>query len=184
MTPPAKAGGFSGNGTSNLDRWRLKAPSEPLSESQQFSAAFRSRPSTRPQAGHVCARSARVLGTCSPQPEQRCVVPAGFTLINRPTSFFRFVGQDREELAPASVVDGLRQHRTGQSLDVQVFDGDQPVVLHEVASRLVVEVAALIGDVEVYPRHFLTCFQSTSRTFLPPRQLALGESSRRSASRK
>ena len=96
-----------------------------------FSAAFRSRPSTRPQAGHVCTRCASVLGTCSPQPEQRCVVPAGFTSDQRPSSFFRFDGQDREELAPASIVHGLGQHRTGQSLDVQVFDGDQPVLLHE-----------------------------------------------------
>ena len=32
MTPPAEAGGFSGNGMSNLDRWRLKAPSEPCSQ--------------------------------------------------------------------------------------------------------------------------------------------------------
>jgi hypothetical protein len=36
MTPPAKAGGFSGNGMSNLYRWRLKAPSEPLSQSQDI----------------------------------------------------------------------------------------------------------------------------------------------------
>ena len=32
MTPPAKAGGFSGNGTGNPHRLRLKAPSEPLIE--------------------------------------------------------------------------------------------------------------------------------------------------------
>src|SRR2546425_729842 len=50
----------------------------------------------RPQA-QLCQRSLRVLGTCSPQPEQACVVPAGFTLTNvRPAS------------APASVV--LRMH--------------------------------------------------------------------------
>src|SRR5439155_20627905 len=41
--------------------------------------------------------------------------------------------------------------------------------------RLVVEVATLVGDVDVHPRDFLTCFQPTMRTLRPPRQLALGE---------
>src|SRR5437773_7819613 len=34
MTPPAKAGGFSGNGTGNRHRLRLKAPSGPCSQMQ------------------------------------------------------------------------------------------------------------------------------------------------------
>src|ERR1700730_7563644 len=51
-----------------------------------FNAAFRSLLVLTPQA-QVCQRSAKVLGTCSPQLEQHCVVPAGFTLTNvRPPS--------------------------------------------------------------------------------------------------
>jgi hypothetical protein len=64
-----------------------------------------------------------------------------------PTSFCRFVGQDREELAPACVVDRFGQHRASQSFDVQVFNSDQPVLLDERTGRLVVEVAPLVGNV-------------------------------------
>ena len=46
-----------------------------------FSAAFKSRPTLSPQA-QLCQRALSVLGTCSPQAEQSCVVPLGFTLTN------------------------------------------------------------------------------------------------------
>src|ERR1043166_4347434 len=49
MTPPAKAGGFSGNSMSNSYRLRLKAHPGPVARCRMFSAAFRSRPRTRPQ---------------------------------------------------------------------------------------------------------------------------------------
>ena len=34
-TPPTEVGSFSGNGMSSLDRWRLKAPSEPFCQNVQ-----------------------------------------------------------------------------------------------------------------------------------------------------
>jgi hypothetical protein len=115
MTPPAKAGGFSGNGTGNPRRWRLKAPSEPLAQSQHV-----------PRGVQVSA-DAQAAGTAMPAlPERlRDMLAAGRTALRgagrvhldqRPTSFCRFVGQDRDKLAPASIVNGLGQHRAGQVL--------------------------------------------------------------------
>src|ERR1700674_194969 len=181
MTPPAKAGGFSGNGMTCSEgvavyRSRLKAPSGPLSE----------RTSQDVQRGVQVPTDAHAAGTVMPALSQGLwdVLAAARTALRRagwvhldqrPPSFFRFGGQDRDELAPASVVNGLRQHRTGQSLQIRVFDGDHPVLLHEHVRRLVVEVASLTGDVDVHPRDFLTPFEPTARPFLSPRQFALCE---------
>jgi hypothetical protein len=54
MTPPAKAGGFSGNGTGNPNRWRLRAPSEPMSQMQHV------------QCGVQVSADAQAAGTAMP----------------------------------------------------------------------------------------------------------------------
>lgn len=61
------------------------------------------------------------------------------------TSVLSFVRQFIGERGPSGIVDGLRQHSAGQSLDVQVFDGDQPIAIHELPREFVVKVGA---DVE------------------------------------
>src|SRR5207248_2687052 len=115
MTPPAKAGGFSSNGMSNLYRWRLKAPSEPLAQSQdvQRSVEITSQDTTTGGARMRPLSEGLRDVLAAARTALRC---AGWVHLDQcPPSFFRFGGQDRDELAPASVVDGLRQHRTSQS---------------------------------------------------------------------
>src|SRR5438477_8538299 len=174
MTPSAKAGGFSGNGTGNPHRLRLKAPSGPRSQMQDVQRGVQITSQNQATTGAVVHPLAKGLWDMLAA-ARTALRRAGWVHPDqRPPSFFRFGGQDRDELAPASVVNGLGQHRASQSLHLQVFDGDQPVLLHEHVRRLVVEVAPLIGDVDVYPRYFLTCLQPTPATLLASRQLALG----------
>ena len=118
MTPPAKAGGFSGNGTSNPHRWRLKAPSKPLSLEQHVACSIRIA-TQRQSTGwtHVPALAERLGYKDATLRAALC----GAGRVHRhqgPSSFFHFDSQDVQELAPASIVYGLCQHRAGQSFDV------------------------------------------------------------------
>ena len=60
------------------------------------------------------------------------------------TGAFSLIGELGEERCPTSIVDGAGQHRRCQSLDVQVFDGNQSIAIDDAPSRLVVEVGALM----------------------------------------
>src|SRR6266699_4012858 len=137
MTLPAKADSFSGNGMTCSEgvavyRWRLKAPSEPWSESEPQDIQRGVQVSTDAQAaGTAMPALAEGLGDLLAAARTGLRCAGGIHLDQRPTSFCRFVGHDRDELAPASVVNGLGQHRAGQPLEVQVFDGDQPMRLHQ-----------------------------------------------------
>src|SRR5712692_11453433 len=106
MTPPAKAGSFSGNGMTCSEgvavyRWRLKAPSEPWSKSEPQDI----------HRGVQVSTDAQAAGTGMPAlaERHRNTLPArrtglrragGIHLYERPTSFRRFVGHNRDELAP------------------------------------------------------------------------------------
>ena len=48
-------------------------------------------------------------------------------------------------------MNGLRQHSTGESLHVQILDGDHAVVVDQLRRQLVLEVPPLIADVSVRP---------------------------------
>src|SRR5712691_11388322 len=120
MTPPAKAGGFSGNGTGNPHRWRLKAPSEPLSLEQHV-----------PCGVVISTETAFTRRTLMPPLAQRLrdrltatrIALRGASWVHchqGPSSFLRFDEQDEQELAPASVVHRPGQHAAGQPCNVQV----------------------------------------------------------------
>ena len=49
----------------------------------------------------------------------------------RATSFFRFVCELPNELAPASIQDALRKPAADHVRDVQVFDGNQLMLAHD-----------------------------------------------------
>src|SRR5438128_581399 len=135
MTLPAKAGSFSGNGMTCSDgvavyRWRLKAPSEPWSESEPQDIQRGVEVSTDAQAaGTAMPALAEGLGDLLAAARTGLRCAGGIHLDQRPTSF----------------------------------------------RRLVVEVTPLIGDVNMHPREFLTCFQSSPRAFLASRELPLGQ---------
>src|SRR5262249_7367437 len=176
MTPPAKAGGFSGNGMSNPYRWRLKAPSGTCSQVQHIPRGV------EVAAQHQTASGAAMFPLSQGLGHKHTAVRAALRGADwvyrdqRPTGAYCLVGQDRDELAPASVLDGLRQHRAGQSLDVQVFDGDQRVAFDQGAGSRVVEAAPLFGEVQVNAAELGSCVLPPPRTLLAAGQLALSES--------
>lgn len=79
-------------------------------------------------------------------------------------SFFRFAGQDTQELAPGSITDALSQtvimHHAS---DVQVFKGDEIVPLDKFSSCLVSEVRPLPSDLQVGFGYQGTSFASPRR---------------------
>src|SRR5438094_3138433 len=130
MTPPAKvkAGGFSSNGMSNLYRWRLKAPSEPIRQAQDVQRGIQVAPQEQSAGGARMHSLGQCLWDVLAAARTALRGTGWIHLDQCPTGACCLVGQDRDELAPTSVMNGLGQHRTGQCLDIQVFDGNQSVV--------------------------------------------------------
>src|SRR5262249_39807430 len=62
---------------------------------------------------------------------------------------FRLAVQDVQELAPANIVSGLRQPRARDALNIQRLMRYHAVLAYELARDLVVEVASLVGDLQV-----------------------------------
>jgi hypothetical protein len=172
MTLPAKAGSFSGDGTTLLrrvavHRYRLKAPSEPL-RCQERERAFQDVQSSSQVPADTQAAGSAAMPTITECLRNMCAaaraIPrcAGWIhLDDCPTGALCLFAQDRDELTPTRVVNGLCQHRAGEPSEVQVFDRDQSVFLYYCVRRLVVEVPPLVGDVQMHSRDFLTRLQPT-----------------------
>src|SRR5262245_48702294 len=87
-----------------------------------FLAAFWSRSSTSPQAGHTWVRTLKLFCTRAPQPLQSWLVEAGSTNTTRLPAPRCLAREESTKLRPAGVRDGLGQmsvpHQVG---DPQVF---------------------------------------------------------------
>lgn len=70
---------------------------------------------------------------------------------NQRTSFLGFVRQHKQELRPTGVSHTLAHVAAAEALDVQVFDSDETVLLHEPSRELVLEIPPLVGNVLVQP---------------------------------
>lgn len=88
-------------------------------------------------------------------------------------SFFRFALQDRDELGPADIVDGLRETTSRKAADVQVFERDQVESTHERQCRLAVKVQSLVADMLVRSRDTLSSPSMRSRSTFFGRQRSL-----------
>ena len=91
----------------------------------------------------------------------------------QPTSFFHFVGELGKELSPTRIVDRPRQHSARQAFDVQVFNSDKAVGVGQSTAELVLEVGALISNVNVGLLKEAHCLASPSPTLLASGDLAL-----------
>jgi hypothetical protein len=78
---------------------------------------------------------------------------------------FSLVREHEEKVGPSGIVYGLREHPACQSLDVQIFDGYQTVLINNLARFLMMKVAALIADVIVEPLKQQYSFASAVRSF-------------------
>src|SRR5674476_1433797 len=72
-------------------------------------------------------------------------------LYNSPTGTCSLVDEHRNEHRPSGIVNRLRQHSTGESLHVQILNGDHAVIVDQLARQLVLEVSPLVAHVDVGP---------------------------------
>src|SRR5260370_563731 len=66
-----------------------------------------------------------------------------------PPTVSSFVGEDAQELTPATIVYGLGEATGSQASYVQIFNGNATVGRRKPVGGLVVEVAALVRDMRV-----------------------------------
>jgi hypothetical protein len=62
-----------------------------------------------------------------------------------------------QEATPTDIVDGLGQHAPGHPFDIEVFDGNHAVVIHQGSGDFVVKVVALMLDVGMLTRQNCHC---------------------------
>jgi hypothetical protein len=93
-------------------------------------------------------------------------------------SFFRFAVQDRDELSPADVVNGLGEHAARQSADVQIFVRDEVEPFDQRLSRLAMEVDPLVADALVRASNTLPRAATGVRPTLLRRECSLSASER------
>ena len=93
---------------------------------------------------------------------------------HRPTSFFRFEGQAREEHRPRRVVNALGElSLSSHAVDIQVFDCDQAEPVDEPAALLMDEVVPPVRAALVNTGNSLAKFDPLGRAFRRCRELAL-----------
>lgn len=88
-------------------------------------------------------------------------------LHEQPTSIFRFVGQQSNEVSPSGVENRLTQFWVlRHPVDIQVFDRNESVRVYERPRKVVVEIASLIPDVIMEPLKQQDRFEPAVRSFL------------------
>ena len=90
-----------------------------------------------------------------------------------PASVFCFVGEHIDEFRPSCVLDGLRQHSAGKPLHIQIFDGDETVLVDQLARCLVLEVAPLVFHMHMRALKQSNRLAAPGAPFLPPGDLPL-----------
>ena len=88
-------------------------------------------------------------------------------------SFFRFVRELGKETAPSGVINRLGQHPASQSLDIQILDRNQVVVVDQLAGKPVMKIRPLVSDMSVHPLESADCLPSPVASLLPAGYLPL-----------
>ena len=75
--------------------------------------------------------------------------PARVNLYQHSTGAFCLIREHLDKGTPSGIVNGLCQHPGGEPLDVQIFNCNQAVPVNQIARNLMLEVPALISDMNV-----------------------------------
>lgn len=118
-------------------------------------------PAIREGLRHPLPAQARLAGTARVNLHQHS--PGAFSLVR----------EHRNEHRPSGIVNGLRQHPTGESLDIQVLDRDQAVLVDQPARQLVLEIRPLVAHVDVGALEQQHRLAPPAATLLTPRHLPL-----------
>lgn len=86
---------------------------------------------------------------------------------------FSLVREHKEKVRPSGIVNTLSKHPTCQTFDIEIFDCNQPVLIHDLSRFFVMKVPALIADVIVESREQQDRFTSAVRSFLTTRNASL-----------
>src|ERR1035438_9271585 len=83
------------------------------------------------------------------------------------------VDEHCNEHRPSSIVDGLRQHSTGETLHVQILNGNHAVRVNQFARQFVLKVGPLVAHVDVGALEQPHSLASSVATLLPSSHLPL-----------
>lgn len=93
-------------------------------------------------------------------------------------SILSFVRNLLEETAPCRIVNGLCQHSTGKTLDVQIFNSDNAIAIHKPATQLVLKVVALIEDLAMRGGYSINSLFAALRAALATGEMPLLDAKR------
>src|SRR5690349_12790028 len=74
------------------------------------------------------------------------------------SSILRFVRDEPQELTPPGILHGLGKYSLCQAQDVQLFDGDQTVIVDQFPRLLVMKICPLPANTLVNSLQYLHCF--------------------------
>lgn len=84
------------------------------------------------------------------------------------SSILRFVREHIDKVRPRGVSNTLSEYSARQPLDVQIFDGNQPVLVNKFSTQFVMEVGSLVADVDMRSLKKQNRLASSVRAFLTP----------------
>ena len=153
-TPPASAGGFSDDLRRNRPGYRLKAVSRPKTERPEMHDPSRRHiPVERAAAVAAVNTLGKRLGADQTAFGASLRSSARIDQNDFSSSVCSFVGEHRGQLSPRGIVNRLGQHRAGETLHVEVLQGDVRMIPHEAARELVQEVVAAGRHLALVPRY-------------------------------
>jgi len=170
-TPTPKSDGFSSNVCGNPLRWRLTAMPWPffLDQYRADLIARQRQPTDRTLMPSILELFGDALFAYA-----GLTRAVGVDRDDLTASFFRFARQDCDKLSPPHIVNRCSKMTVLDHVrDRQVFVIDRIIGVHERPCRLVVDVAAGVGDLLVQQRHAAPYLAPTGAPALTARQCPL-----------
>jgi hypothetical protein len=103
--------------------------------------------------------------------------PAGINFRSLSPIIFRFVGEHKQKLRPASVTHTFAYVGTGKAHDIKFLDKDNPVGIDQLATEFVMKVKALVGNLLMHVANLAGQFDIAATAFFATRShlLELGQ---------
>lgn len=86
---------------------------------------------------------------------------------------FSLVREHEKKVGPSGIVDALGEHSTRQTFDIEIFNGNQAVLINYLPRLFVMKVAALVANVIVEAGEQQRGFTPTVRSLLSSRNTSL-----------
>lgn len=86
---------------------------------------------------------------------------------------FCLVREHSDKLRPSRIVNGLRQQSASETFNIQILDGNQAILVDQLARQLVVEICPLVANVDMGTLEQLYRLTSAVAALLPPRHFSL-----------